>query len=167
MMSWAFARITSANLLMPDPNGLSQEIVVKGQRQTVTLLSKVLFEHFTRTALVTEQDEEEHKLRRRVVKIGIDPHFSFSLMMGFAAWCRAHGTGSFIMPTPAQMGSTQKAIESMPGLPAEVVGMMTDAPHGTCGSCYAFAEGKCSERMFSVAARDAACSIYISSDPSA
>lgn len=165
MMSWAFGRITSRTLLTPDPNLLTQEIVVKGLRRTVPLLSAVLWDHFTRTALVTEKDEEEHKMRRRVVKIGIDPHFSFALMMACAAWCRSYGTTTFMMPDTAPSSipaerAAQAVAQNMPGLPDKVLGFMADLPASVCGRCVQFEAGHCTERGFNVGRTDPSCPLY-------
>ena len=128
----------------------------------MSLLRDALWDHFTRTALVTETDEEEHKMRRAVKKIGLDPHFSFSFMMACAAWCRANGTGSFIMPNvPEPSELAAKLEKAMPGLPASVVAMIESPPSGTCGACSAFANGECTERGLRVLARDPGCVLYI------
>ncbi len=171
MMSFAFGRLTSRELLTPDPNLLTQEILVKGLRKTVPLLSAVLWDHFCRTALVTEKDPEEHKVKRFVHKIGIDPHFSFALMMACAAWCRSYGTATFIMPDTAPASSlpneraAQAAAQAMPGLPDKVLGYMQDLPPSVCGRCTSFAAGVCTERGFNVGAKDPSCLIYTPKGP--
>lgn len=164
MMSWSFARIVAGDLRMPDPNQLQQEIIDgKGVARMVALLRDVIWDHFMRTALVTLPDEEEHKMRRFVKKIGLDPHFSFALMLACAAWCRANGTGSFLMPElGAEPSSRAAAVEAaMPGLPSHVVAMIDQASPGTCGGCAAFSDGQCTERGFGVGGRDTACMLYV------
>ena len=161
MMSWAFARITTKSLFFPDEKGLQQEIEVKGSKRTVALLSEVLWVHFMKTALVTEVDDDEHKMRRLVKKIGIDPHFSFALMMACAAWCRSFGTSSFLMPElPAMMGMAEALDKTMPGLPAEVVNAMESLPDSVCGRCMSFLDGACTDRGFNVGPMDPSCAIY-------
>ena len=164
MMSWAFARITGRTLLTPNPNELNQEIIEKGLRRQVSLLSAVLWQHFTRTALVTERDEEEHK-------IGIDPHFSFALMMACAAWCRSYGTTTFLMPDVAPATAPAEralaaAAQSMPGLPDNVLSFMADLPPSVCGRCLAYEAGQCLERGFAVGLTDPSCPLYSARDPS-
>lgn len=166
MMDWSFARITGRTLYFPDPRLLTQEIVSKGIKRTVCLLKDVLWDHFTKTALVTEKDPEKHIMRRSVKKIGLDPHFSFSLMMACAAWCRSYGTGSFIMPETAQEAAVGvRAAQSMPGLPASVVGAMSELPPSVCGRCSSFevsetGRGRCLERGFAVGETDPSCPVY-------
>ena len=167
MMDWTFARITKCAFWTPDPKLLSQEILVKKTPRTVLLLSDVLWDHFTRTALVTEMDEDEHKMRRMVRKIGIDPHFSFSLMLACAGWCRSFGTSSFILPdmAPAPSAAAAKAVErAMPGLPGHVLGAMDSLPEGVCGRCVHFSAGDCTERGFRVAVNDPSCPLYARKD---
>ena len=166
MMSWSLARIVNGTIFFPEANGLSQDIIINGVTKHVALLREVLFDHFTRTALVTEQDEEEHKVKRFVRKIGIDPHFSFALMLCFAAWCRANGTSSFMLPdTPAATPMVELVERAMPGLPAGVMSMLAEAPDGVCGSCAAFANGECTERGLRVGARDPSCMLYVHIGP--
>lgn len=165
MMSWAFGRIVNGTFLTPDPNLLMQEILIKNVPQTVAILSKVLWEHFQKTALVTEIDEDEHKMKRRVQKIGIDPHFSFALMMACAAWCRSYGTTTFIMPdtAPATLPAeraAQAVAQAMPGLPEHVLAHMADLPPSVCGRCTAFEDGVCTERGFNVGRSDPSCPVY-------
>ena len=163
MMSWALARLTNCTLWTPSANELSQEILVKKTPRTVLLLRDVLWEHFQKTGLVTETDPDEHKMTRFVKKIGIDPHFSFALMMACAAWCRAYGSSSFIMPDmmAGPAASAAAAVErNMPGLPAAVMGAMQDLPAGVCGRCVHFAANACQERDFNVSPLDASCPLY-------
>lgn len=102
-MQVALARITAHVCVFPDPKGLLQELTddgdngIRGTKQLGPILERV-FKHFTRTALIVEQDEEEKKFRRKVVKVGIDPHFSYAFMLMNVAWARAHGGTAFLFP---------------------------------------------------------------------
>lgn len=105
-MQVSMARFTAKDpvCLFPDPQGLMQEVVEKGQRQAVAVLPR-MFHHFTKTALVAEKDEETNQFRRSVKKVGIDPHFSYANMLCDVAWARSHGTSTFIIP---QAGADRK-----------------------------------------------------------
>jgi hypothetical protein len=169
LMSWSFARLTNRSTIFPDPTGLVQEISEKGRMEPRPILRDMVFDHFCHTALVTEKDEEEHKIRRKVIKVGLDPHFSFSYMLCCAAWCRAHGTTQFFIPSIGGddgKSEVRKSVEeSMPGLPNNVVHMMESAvKEGTCGSCTSFSEGSCQQRGFQVSAADPGCDFYIRDD---
>ena len=162
MMSWTLARIVNGTILFPEPKDLRQDIVVKGVARSVCLLSDVLYDHFTRTALVTEEDPEEHKMTRRVKKIGIDPHFSFALMLAFTAWCRAYGTSTFMMPDVGPSSVAVAAEKAMPGLPAEVVQMLEALPAGVCGRCMSFVDGVCTYRGgLLVGPKDPSCELFV------
>lgn len=181
LMSWGLARFTKGTTIMPDPDALVQEITGENLRKTgvekkadetkkhlVPIMRDVVFYHFTHVALVTEKDDEEHKVKRKVQKVGIDPHFSFAYMLMCAAWCRAYGTTQFILP-PARgeevMGDRRKAVEAtMPGLPPGVLNALNDLPAGeVCGRCFAFDREtmQCSERQFVVRPADPGCSIFL------
>jgi hypothetical protein len=165
-MQVALSRIQKKVCVFPDPSGLVQEIVEKGQRRMVEVLKDRVFLHLTRTALVAEQDEEEKKFRRRVVKVGIDPHFSYAFMLLNVAWARAHGTSTFIYPSDPAAPDVRAVVErTMPGLPSEVLGLIAPASPGTCGSCAAMGEdGLCSARYFRVSRNDPACEVFVARD---
>ena len=81
-MSLSLARLVHTACLFPDPAGLVQEIREKGHLQRLPILKDRVFVHVQKTGLVTERvNERERKLRRKVVKIGIDPHFAFANML--------------------------------------------------------------------------------------
>lgn len=165
-MQTSMARFTAKDPLcvFPDPQGLVQEVVEKGQRQTVAVLPRT-FHQFTKTALVAEKDEETNQYRRRVVKVGIDPHFSYANMLCDVAWARSHGTATFLIPTAATTASEMaaKAAErDMPGLPTAVVQMFDTLPAGqVCGRCSSFKDGHCQDRDMLVQARDAGCVLFV------
>lgn len=161
-MQVAMKRIQNRACVFPDPAGLVQEVSEKGVRNMLALLKDRVFVHFTRTALVADMDDEERKFRRRVVKVGIDPHFSYAFMLMNVAWARSHGHGLFLNPMAASSGESEAKTQieqAMPGLPGGVVGMLR-AQHDVCGSCSSFEDGACSERGFTVGARDPACSVF-------
>ena len=149
---------------MPDPKGLEQEVIEKGVRRRVAVLKDIAFRDFTHTALIAEKDPEQRKYRRRVVKVGIDPHTSYANMLCDVAWSRAHGTTQFLMSADKEALVTDRARaveKAMPGLPKEVLAMIDSTPTGTCGRCTAFKAGRCTERELLVGARDPACILYI------
>lgn len=129
-MQVSMARFTAQEpvCLFPDPQGLVQEVIEKGQRQTVAILPRV-FHHFTKTALVAEKDDETNQYKRAVKKIGIDPHFSYANMLCDVAWARSHGTSTFIVPPlgaparraldPAQIQVTETVAELLESLKPE------------------------------------------------
>jgi len=102
-MQVALARITAHVTVFPDPKGLLQMLSddgdngIRGEKSLASILDRV-FKHFTRTALIVEMDAEERKMRRKVVKVGIDPHFSYAFMLMNVAWARAHGGTAFLFP---------------------------------------------------------------------
>lgn len=164
MMSWAFGRIQKRMILFPDPQALVQSILVQGESHTVAVLKDVVFEHFMKTALVTVTDPDEHKMRRKVVKIGIDPHFSYSFMMACAAWCRAYGTSSFLLPDEQE----ERKVVALPGAVARnqklnrLLGETEAFGIDRCGKCASYdGHGYCREREVLVQPQDAACFLFV------
>lgn len=164
VMQLAMARLQKRMTLFPDPEGLVQEVVEKGRRRMSAVCKEYAFFHFTRTALVAEKDEEEKKFKRRVVKVGIDPHTSYAYMLLCVAWARAYGTSTFILPVVEKTKETsvQAALEKY----TPVVGALMESvkPLGeTCGRCISFDEGKCSERDgLLVKPSDHGCMLFVS-----
>lgn len=164
-MQVSMARFTSANCLFPDPQGLVQDVVDKGQHQMVAVLPRA-FHHFTKTALIAEKDDETNKYRRSVKKVGIDPHFSYANMLCDVAWARSHGTATFIIPQGGSVATEMKSkAESMNmhGLPTGVASMLEGLPDGVCGRCASFdAEaGMCQDRQLQVGPRDVSCVLFV------
>ena len=168
-MQVAMARIQKKIAVFPDPMGLTQEIRAnngKGVGQLMPILQAVVFEHFTKTALIAERDEEQNKYRRRVVKIGIDPHFSYAWMLLNVAFSRAHGASMFLF---AEEENRESAVTAggakvaSPLIEAIAEQRAAVAEMGTCGACASFeAEGgRCAERGLLVRARDVACVIFL------
>lgn len=149
--------------LFPDDQGLVQEVIERGVTKTVAILP-VAFEHFCKTALVAEKDEETNKYRRVVRKIGIDPHFSYANMLCDVAWARSHGTAMFMIPTE-EKSPVASIANDLPGLPDDVAQVIDNPiPHSeTCASCVAFdpERGFCTERRFTVSQNDMACDLYM------
>jgi hypothetical protein len=171
-MQVALTRFAETKCLFPDPKGLVQDILENNVRKRCAIVPDMMWLHFTRTALVTEEtNDEERKLRRRVIKVGLDPHFSFANMLCDAAWARAYGTSSFIMPpapgTDTPPNDTLEALKQAPApkpLPVQIDDPLP--PGHVCGRCTAFqAEGnRCTARQFIVRAQDPACPIFVERD---
>jgi len=163
-MQVAMKRIQNRVCVFPDPNGLVQEIEEKGQRLVVPILKDRVFLHFTRTALVADVDADERKFRRRVVKVGIDPHFSYAFMLLNVAWARSHGTTMFISPQDSaadENAGVVAAIErSMPGIPSAVLSAMSLSGE-VCGRCVCFADGVCTDRGYVVRPEDPGCPLFV------
>lgn len=160
-MQVSMARITTLQCLFPDRQGLIQEVLEKGVRQTVAVLPRV-FHHFTKTALVAEKDDETNKYSRSVKKVGIDPHFSYANMLCDVAWSRAFGTSTFIMPEVPKVDHKINVVEKI----AEIVNVpMADLPAlsgNVCGRCSAFDEetGMCTDRDFKVKPDSPGCELF-------
>lgn len=164
-MQVSMARLTSAQCLFPDPQGLVQEVVDKGVKQMAAVLPRA-FHHFTKTALIAEKDDETNKYRRSVKKVGIDPHFSYANMLCDVAWARSHGTTSFIIPDAS--GSTNHTIKpediGMAPLASAVQALRDEVLTGSvCGRCASFdpVDGMCMERWFKVRETDVGCAMFV------
>jgi hypothetical protein len=165
-MQTALFRIKERMCLFPDPDELEQDVMDNGRKKRIHLLRDWVFLHFTKTALVVEQDEEQRKSRAKVIKIGIDPHYSYANMLCDVAWARAHGGSVMILPgaesektMPSQI--LERAAESMP---TKVAALFDDLPAGEiCGRCSAFSDGRCSEMGCLVKPSDPGCINFISS----
>lgn len=166
VMSWAFARIAEQFIVFPDPDKLISEIREHGEAKQGAVLKEMCFYHFTKTGLVIETDDEQRKTTRKVVKIGIDPHFSFALMALSMAWFRAFGTTSFILPdAPTTETRKVQGLDKDNKLPTAVVNLfdVIDETYDYCGDCVAFDRDKkrCNELEAGVQPRDEACSAFI------
>lgn len=169
-MQVSMKRFQNTICLFPDPSGLVQEIVEKGERKIVAVCKELAFFHFTRTALIAEKDEEEKKYRRRVVKVGIDPHTSYANMLCDVAWARAHGTSTFILPDVGAPAVKQLQPEEI-GVPAGLSAVMNEIQavkyYGdVCGRCINYDPDikMCREIAMLVKPEDPGCSGFIALD---
>lgn len=166
MMQTSLFRVKERFTLFPRPDDLIQDVQDGGVTKRIPILRDWVFHHFTKTALVVTQDEDERKPRAKVVKIGIDPHFSYAFMLMNAAWARNHGTTMMILPQEQTERSGSSIANDMPGLPDEIVRVVDepDAIPGTCASCLSFSpeRGWCNERRLLVRAQDPACGLFMS-----
>lgn len=164
-MQVSMARFAKKQCLFPDPSALVQEYGEKGPKVMTAVCKDVAFFHFTKTALVAEKDEEQKKYRRKVVKVGIDPHTSYANMLCDVAWARAYGTTTFVLPEAETVSIRRATVdEAMPGLPEPVLQMVEELPEGeVCGRCMSFDEAtrQCKERHVLVRPRDPGCFMFI------
>jgi len=164
-MQVALHRLAKRLCLFPDPALLEQEVIDRGDRKRILLVQDWVFVHFTKTALVVEDDDETRKPKGKVMKIGLDPHFSFANMLCDVGWARSYGTSVFWFPSKEDpMDDRQKAVaESLPGLPDGVVRMIKAEPN-TCGACSAYNGGNCTQRRVLVQFRDPGCDWFSAAD---
>lgn len=160
VMQTAMRRMVDTALLFPDPDGLVGESLVGGEKKPVSVLRNVVWAHFKRTALVVEDDPETRKKRRKVMKVGIDPHFSYANMLCEVAWSRAHGTSTFYTPeAPAMAKAGKQTIVDV--VPEPLRQVLTAMPAEGCGACEAFESGVCRERGFKVKETDPSCPLFV------
>ncbi len=166
-MQGAMSRFVRAECLMFDPQSLIQTVVDKGRRVTAAVLPRA-FEHFTKTALVTEKDEEKgtNQYKRVVRKIGVDPHHSYANMLCDVAMARVHGEVIIIWPDATD---EVRPTPNSAGLPAPVLEMIAQVrqPQSGCAGCahYALDEqgqpvrpvGLCALRNFTTKATAPVC----------
>jgi hypothetical protein len=173
-MQAALYRVRDKFCLFPDPDLLEQEVIENGDRKRVAILRDWVFYHFTKTALVVEENEQTRAKRPKVMKIGIDPHFAFANMLCDIGWARSFGTSMMILPenpmtAAAQTDMAKQVEKSMPGLPKGIISMIADLPAGVCGRCSAYPaaareagapSGLCEMRDLMVGAKDPSCPLY-------
>jgi hypothetical protein len=173
-MSLSLARLVHTACLFPDPAGLVQEVQDKGTRRRMALLKERVFLHFQKTALVTERvDEAVRKMRRKVVKVGIDPHFSYANMLCDVAYSRAHGTATFILPEVGDGNDQRRTMAeqmNLHGLPNEAAALLEELPAGEvcgrCTECPMEAHGPpekfhCAARNFTTRSAEVACPMFV------
>lgn len=169
-MQVSMARFANKACVFPDPTLLVQDYTEKGQTARTAVLKEVAFFHFTRTALVVEKDEDEKKYKRKVVKVGIDPHTSYANMLCDVAWSRAHGTSTFILP---QVGAPErgKLEPEAIGLPSELAVVMEEIQAvryqgNVCGRCINYDPDTrmCREIAMVVQPKDPGCMGFIAED---
>lgn len=155
LMQLAMRRMVDGAMLFPDPDGIVAESLKDGRLQQVSLLRDVVWHHFKKTALVVEDDPETRKKRRRVIKVGIDPHFSYANMLCEAAFARAYGTSTFVYPGAGD-GEVEDPVAAVQRALTE-----HEVPDGTCGACrHREDTGMCGLRHFRVRARDPGCDYF-------
>lgn len=164
-MQTSMARFANKTCVFPDPSGISQPYGEKGENIMTEVCKDVAFFHFTRTALVVEKDEDEKKFKRKVVKVGIDPHTSYANMLCDVAWSRAHGTSTFILPDTAKKPQGQLD-PSQIGVPDALVDMMQQievSRDEICSRCTSYDDisGVCGENGYRVRAADPGCWAFI------
>lgn len=165
-MQTALYRVRDGACLFPDPDQLEQDVIENGVTKRIPILREWVFHHLTKTALVVEWKEDERKARLKVLKVGIDPHFSFANMLCDVAWARAYGTSTVILPEVKGVDEQVTKAEKMNlhGLPTGVAAMIEELPAGqVCGRCTAFDRetGQCTERLVGVNARDPGCPLFV------
>ena len=140
ILSWGFARIAEKFVVFPNPQDMISEIRENGVSKQGPVLKEMVFYHFTKTGLIIETDDEQRKTKRKVIKIGIDPHFSFAFMALCMGWFRAHGTSTFILPdaSPANYGRSLTPQDI--AVPDPLVAMIEEArakqlTGDVCGRC--------------------------------
>ena len=175
-MQASLFRIRDLGCLFPDPDALTQDVQDGGEIRHIPILREWVFVHFTKIALVIEEEGDEassrrkgrtgtiaRKTRAKVMKVGIDPHYSFANMLCDVAWSRSHGMGTIMIPqtsdteTPPANTIQSAAVASTSPLP---VSLETPEKHtNTCGACSNFNKHQslCQLRSFHVEPRDASC----------
>lgn len=168
-MQVALKRVQERMTVFADPDELIQEVLTedtRGDKVIKRVLRDIVFFHFTRTALVAMKDEEQHLYKRKVVKVGIDPHFSYAYMLMNVAWARAHGTSSFLFPDEKE----EAELVTRPGavVQSQVIQIVREQSAAigidTCGTCANQLGGYCSERFLNVRDADPACDLFIRED---
>lgn len=164
-MQTSLYRVRDKMCLFPDPGALEQNVLDAGVTKRIPILREWVFTHFTKTALVVDDDAEVRKPVGRVQKVGIDPHFSFANMLCDVAWARSYGTSTFYFPEAPKESPMQETIrDSLPGVPGHVIRLVEDRVQGqTCGGCESFDPHarSCRERGCMVAAGDPGCDIFL------
>jgi hypothetical protein len=97
-----------------------------------------------------------------VVKVGIDPHFSYAYMLLNVAWARAHGTASFLFADAPQ----EALLTERPGgVVSPVVAIVREQTvamlANVCGDCLSYNDGRCSDRFVRVKAGDPGCDLFV------
>ena len=169
-MQVSMKRFQNTACLFPDPESLVQEVIEKGERKLSAVCKELAFFHFTRTALIAEKDEEEKKYKRRVVKVGIDPHTSYANMLCDVAWARAHGTSTFILPDVGApvVSPVATADIGIPSIVAETFAEVQRIQYAgdVCGACINRDEDTdhCREICMRVKPSDPGCDMFVRSE---
>lgn len=175
VLDWAAARLREGYICFPDPAGLIGEIRDQGAIKHGPVLSEVFWLHYSKTGLVLQDPEQAptdksvRAAKRLVLKLGLDPHASFSLLAVCLAWFRAYGTTHFLLPGVSDAADRTERVHrdldrTLPGLPSAVAAQLleqTVVDPGTCGACSAFQDGFCQARGFNVKPSDPGCPDFL------
>lgn len=172
-MQTALFRVRDGHCLFPASDDLVQEVIEDGEHKRIPILRDWVFVHFTKTALVVDdgsetvngkpkKNMEARRLRMKVLKVGIDPHYSFANMLCDVAWARAHGTTSFILPEAPKMPNNISVVEKISEIVKIPLATLPALSGDVCGKCSAFdpETGWCNERHFKTRADAPACDFY-------
>jgi hypothetical protein len=175
MMSWALGKWANGEVETPDARTLPQYMRTDRGTKNVQVCQDVFWHHLQNVALVTEPlqgREEEHRFRRRVVKVGSDPHFAYAWMLCMVAWIRRFGTDQMLLTddrfatdVPCNRPQPSPYLQQiMNAMPETFHGSILDpdAANLTCGDCQYFDPqgGLCRLRDFSVKAGDRSCEFF-------
>lgn len=174
-MQTALFRIREKFCLFPSPDALEQDVMDNGKKTRVALLRDWVFVHFTKTALIVENEGDEskakaggmqvaRKARAKVAKVGIDPHYSYANMLCDVAWARNHGSGMVMFPdsTPKEKDVTE-SVMNIPGMPIAVTAAFLSVPleGEVCGRCTGYDKDRCTVRGLRVRAKDLGCDWFV------
>jgi len=166
MMSWSLGRWKEGEIETPDARSRIQEIRTSHGRQSVSLCSDLFWKHMQSVLLVIEPLEgraDEHRHRRRVKKIAIDPHFAFANMLADVALIR-EDTTCHLISDESQTTSTGRRSADMAQI-ADAFPLVRGVvdPDLCCGTCVYRdpSTGKCRLRLFSVQPDLPMCDEYI------
>jgi hypothetical protein len=175
-MQWAMSRFLKTECLMPDPQGLSQEVIDKNVRHTAAVLPRA-FTHFTKTAISIEKDEDggTNPYKRFVRKIGIDPHHSYANMLCDIAMARHYGDAFFIFDDAGEAGegdgSKSPSEVVAGGLPPPIAALIEEVRtrRDVCAACQAYPRpvdgeippsGICAIRKFITLSDQPRCEVF-------
>ena len=177
-MQTALFRVRDGVCLFPNSDDLVQDVIDNGVTKRIPILRDWVFFHYTKTALVVDdgtetsngqvkKQTEARKLRMKVLKVGIDPHYSYANMLCDVAWARSHGTTTFIMPEANRPSGEQLRPEQISVAPVIniVEALRAEALTGeVCGRCTAYNDetGMCEQRWFGVNPSDPGCIEFVS-----
>jgi hypothetical protein len=172
MMAWALSKWSRGEVETPDSRTLRPTIRTRQGVRPVAICQEIFWLHLQRVALITEPTigrEDEHRYRRRVKKISIDPHFAFANMLCDVAWVRAYGTSRMLFADPVDAGEDPSPKRRSPmrqqiaDLYPELDFIMNHSPGLTCGDCEHFNRDRshCTYRNLGVEAKQVQCDFLI------
>lgn len=168
-MQTAMFRIRDGYCLFPNPDDIEQDVIDGGVTKRIPILRDWVFFHFTKTALVIEHKEDERKPRAKVLKVGIDPHYSYANMLCDVAWARSHGTSTFILPGADKMNdkpAVKTAVEAVREITemarVPLKGLEMPLSGEVCGLCTEFDSetGMCMDREMKTKASSPGCDVF-------